>query len=971
MADRTVSVTLRAKVDSYIAAMRQAGAASGQMASTTKANLSQLGSGMTSVGKSMTLGVTAPLAALGGLAVKAAGDFNNSFTRMTSLAGVAGSEIDGLKSSVMGLAGETGRGPNELAEALYFLRSSGLEGAEAMEALEASAQASAAGLGDTATVADVVSSAMNAYATSGMDAAEAMDVLVATARAGKAEPAELAASLGRVLPVATELGVTFQDVGGAVASFSQTGSDASGSVTLLSNVLMKLLKPSQQANEMLAGVGMSVQSIRESIQERGLLGTLQMLSDKLGANNLPKFFEDAQAVAGVMSLLGQNAEGVQETFDAVNNSQGSLSDAFQSWLDGPGSGIAKAFAEIEAAMIKAGEQILPVVADIMSVVGDMAEAFGELPGPVQTAIVLIGGLAALAGPLLIFAGAALKAAAGITAMKTAENIPSTGGGPGGGFWGNVGRYAKPALGLAASGYASWQMGEAAQQNREGAQGRGGPRGGRRNYGDNPIERFGNRLLGREQWTMTVVPEIKDIDTSAAAATKSVIDLNSALGAMAGANAGAAALSMQMSQIDTVIGALAGANVGGIASTIQEDAAEMVEALESMARSASEYQMVTASTDWGAADFAGATTAMSEFNEGFFGLSNIAMESEAAYDALGESIKENGLSFDLSTEKGRANQSALQDLAATLEGQFVSAYDNANGSLDTFMATAEGIGMGVIQTLQTELGLSAEKATELAEKLGLTAGDYEARFALAGVEEAKVRLDLLGTTIGLLQEDVQREVAMRIATGDFQGALDLVQANIAATPDSHNTVMTATDVASAVAFSATGNINATPDSHSTRFTASDVASAVAFGVAGAISTVPRSVHTTFSASVSGIDAALGALRGAAAAARTFQGLAHFARGGLVGPGGGVAGEAGPELAEIGGRQMVLTKPTYVPQGAMITPFSNAGGGQAQATSGTPNVQVYIGNEEITNRVRVVVRDENRERDAQVRSGSRHR
>ena len=149
MADRTVSVTLRAKVDSYIAAMRQAGAASGTMAADTQRNLRSLGGDMQSVGRKMTMGLTLPLAAAGGLAVKAAGDFNNSFTRMTSLAGVAAGEIDGLKGSIMGLSGQTGRGPNELAEALYFLRSSGLDAGEAMDALEVSAQASAAGLGST------------------------------------------------------------------------------------------------------------------------------------------------------------------------------------------------------------------------------------------------------------------------------------------------------------------------------------------------------------------------------------------------------------------------------------------------------------------------------------------------------------------------------------------------------------------------------------------------------------------------------------------------------------------------------------------------------------------------------------------------------------------------------------------------------------------------------------------------------
>src|SRR5829696_5579882 len=125
--------------------MKQAASASSDMGRQTEANLAKLGGSMQKVGRGMTAGITLPIVAAGGAAVKMAGDFNQSFTRMTSLANVSASEINGLKDSVKGLAGETGRAPNELAEALYFLRSSGLDSAEAMEALEVSAQASAAG----------------------------------------------------------------------------------------------------------------------------------------------------------------------------------------------------------------------------------------------------------------------------------------------------------------------------------------------------------------------------------------------------------------------------------------------------------------------------------------------------------------------------------------------------------------------------------------------------------------------------------------------------------------------------------------------------------------------------------------------------------------------------------------------------------------------------------------------------------
>jgi hypothetical protein len=74
-----------------------------------------------------------------------ASDFNQSFTQMQTLAGVTAGEVDGLKSSVLDLSGTTAQSPQELARALYFIRSAGIDGADAMEVLEASAKGSAIG----------------------------------------------------------------------------------------------------------------------------------------------------------------------------------------------------------------------------------------------------------------------------------------------------------------------------------------------------------------------------------------------------------------------------------------------------------------------------------------------------------------------------------------------------------------------------------------------------------------------------------------------------------------------------------------------------------------------------------------------------------------------------------------------------------------------------------------------------------
>lgn len=407
MSEQGFTVRLSARVDGYLAAMESAKKATKDVGDSG-VNLDRLGGKMQDVGLTMSKSVTLPLIAVGGVAIKMSSDFDSAFGRMVGLAGVTADEVDGLKKSVLDLAGKTAQSPQALADGLYFLRSSGLDAAKAMEALEVSARASAAGLGPTAVIADAVSSAMNAYTKSGLSAAEATDILTGTARAGKAEPAELAGALGRVLPIASELGVTFKDVGGAIASLSLTGNDASTSATLLTNILSKMLKPSQQGAEALAGVGMSATSIRESIAEKGLLGTLDDLKARLGDAGFVKFLEDAQAVQGALSLTGQNAEQVHTVFDQVAASAGATDEAFAAISDTAGFKMKQAWADVQVALIKAGDIIMPIAAGIAGAIAKVAGVFSELPGPVQKIVVGFLALVAAAGPLLIVAGTIVK-----------------------------------------------------------------------------------------------------------------------------------------------------------------------------------------------------------------------------------------------------------------------------------------------------------------------------------------------------------------------------------------------------------------------------------------------------------------------------------------------------------------------------------------------------------------------------------
>ena len=79
--------------------------------------------------------LTLPLALAGGAAIKMGMDFEQSMQKVVGLVGISQKQVDAWSKEILKLGPELGRSPKELADALYFITSSGIKGAEAMNVL--------------------------------------------------------------------------------------------------------------------------------------------------------------------------------------------------------------------------------------------------------------------------------------------------------------------------------------------------------------------------------------------------------------------------------------------------------------------------------------------------------------------------------------------------------------------------------------------------------------------------------------------------------------------------------------------------------------------------------------------------------------------------------------------------------------------------------------------------------------------
>lgn len=345
------------------------------------------------------MGPAMAIAAVGALAVRSAMKYEEGLTKIATLTTATTKNVEDFSAAMMRVGSETGIAPIKLTDAMFMLASSGLSASTAMDALEMSAQASALGLGDTATVADAVSSAINAYGEANLSARDATNALINAVKMGKMKPEELAGSIGKVIPIASAMGVTFQEVVGDMASLTQIGLSSAIASTALRATLMAIVHPTKDAEAALASMSAknrdipsTFAGIQASIKDKGLVPTLQGVSEAVNndASAMTALFPEARALVGVLAWTGGNAKNSATNFEALRKNTDMLAKGMDYLAKQPGFQMKRSLTELQIAMMKFGDAILPAVSKMMSGYAEIAKAFGSLPKPILFAIGVAG-----------------------------------------------------------------------------------------------------------------------------------------------------------------------------------------------------------------------------------------------------------------------------------------------------------------------------------------------------------------------------------------------------------------------------------------------------------------------------------------------------------------------------------------------------------------------------------------------------
>lgn len=368
-------------------------------------------------GSGMTKKVTAPILAAGAASAKMAMDFEDSMAKVSTIADATEVPMDEMQKAILDLSNQTGISSEEIAQNVYDSISAGQKTGDAVNFVSNSTKLAKAGFADAGAALDVLTTIMNAYGLKASEVTNVSDMLIQTQNLGKTTVADLASSMGKVIPTANAYGVSLDELCAGYAIMTANGVATAESTTYMNGMLNELGKSGTNVSETLKEkTGKTFKELMDS--GMSLSDVLKIISDAATENN--KSFGDmwssSEAGKAGMILLGDSAENFNGVLEQMQNSAGATNTAFEK-LDTNSTKIKKATNELKNDAIDLGttlmEELTPIIENIAEKISQFTEWFNGLSESEKQMIIQIGLIVAAIGPLLIVLGTVVSSGAKI------------------------------------------------------------------------------------------------------------------------------------------------------------------------------------------------------------------------------------------------------------------------------------------------------------------------------------------------------------------------------------------------------------------------------------------------------------------------------------------------------------------------------------------------------------------------------
>ena len=367
------------------------------------------------IGTELTAAVTLPLVGAAVASTRLANNFNRAMANVQALIPGTGDRILELRDAVRAVADETNQSATDVANGLQLIVSTFQDSGRSAEILRDAAIVSVAGMSDMQSSVELLATVTRSFGdVTGETTQKVSDLAFQTVKFGVTTIPQLAASLGRVTPLANELGVSMEEMFATFATATGVTGDAAEVSTQLRGILASLQDPSERLKTLYTQLG--VESGKAAISQFGLIGVIKAIREAYEGSGLPiaDFIHRIEGQVLALALSGEQMETFNERLEDMGRAAGATAQAFEAQTQGIGKqafemqGIAKDLEELGERLGTAiGPALLqaePAIKSLVETLIGLVESFSKLDPDTQKFLVRMAAIGAALGPTITALG---------------------------------------------------------------------------------------------------------------------------------------------------------------------------------------------------------------------------------------------------------------------------------------------------------------------------------------------------------------------------------------------------------------------------------------------------------------------------------------------------------------------------------------------------------------------------------------
>jgi TP901 family phage tail tape measure protein len=375
-------------------------------------------------GRQLTMGLTLPIAAFGAAAAKAFREADQELVRLTKvyggIAATSAADLQRIRTEVSATAKELsssyGASYRETIALAADLAATGQQGNDLLRSTQETTRLSILGEVDRQEAMKATLAIQNAFKQNTDQLAESINFLNAVENQTSTSLQDLVEAIPKAGPVVKALGGDVQDLALYLTAMREGGINASEGANALKSALASIINPTKVARDMFKGFGIDIGAIVTGnagdltatiLELQGALDQLDPLKKSQAIEQLFGKFQFARMNA-LFANLGKQGSQTLQVLDLMKASSKDLENIATrelSMVTESASGkYRRAIETLKAEMAGVGDQFLMVGTKILNVVNGVLQFFNKMPDPLKAVIGFVGGLTALAGPVIMLTG---------------------------------------------------------------------------------------------------------------------------------------------------------------------------------------------------------------------------------------------------------------------------------------------------------------------------------------------------------------------------------------------------------------------------------------------------------------------------------------------------------------------------------------------------------------------------------------